>query len=171
MIDDIRRYIFLDFITLFRYTIHIKPVKMRGIMTIDQHTYDTLRSAFSPVPPEAGGILGSVDGCVCAFVYDPGIPDMTLNCYAPDVDFLNRIIEQWQEKGISFCGIVHSHPLGHQKLSNVDLSYIQTIMDCMPESIQELYFPVIIPGEGIFPYLSRRGSAVTLDTINIIKEK
>ena len=46
-------------------------------MTIDQHTYDALCTAFSPVPPEAGGILGSEDGCIRAFVYDPGTPDLT----------------------------------------------------------------------------------------------
>ena len=139
-------------------------------MTIDQHTYHTLCTAFSPVPPEAGGILGSRNGSVCAFAYDHGTPDMTGNCYAPNVDFLNRIIAQWQTQGITFCGIVHSHPPGQQKLSEADLAYIQTILECMPERIQELYFPIVIPGEGVFPYLARRGSAITPDRINIIKE-
>lgn len=129
-------------------------------MTIAQHTYQALCDAFSPVPPEAGGILGSKDGCVCAFVYDPGTPDISRNCYTPDVDFLNSVIEQWQEEGITFCGIVHSHPAGHRKLSNVDLAYIQTIMNCMPAQIRELYFPVIIPGEGIFPYQAKRDGTV-----------
>lgn len=170
MIDDIRRHIFLDFMTVSRYTIHIQPVKMRGIMTIDQHTYDTLRSAFSPVPPEAGGILGSVDGCVCAFVYDPGIPDITRNCYTPDVDSLNRVIEQWQTQGITFCGIVHSHPRGQHFLSEADLAYIKAILDDMPPQISVLYFPIVIPGEGVFPYLARRGSAITSDIITITKE-
>lgn len=140
-------------------------------MTIDQHTYHTLCSSFSPVPPEAGGILGCKDGCICAFVYDPGTPDTSRNCYTPDVVFLNQVIEQWQKQGISFCGIVHSHPTGHKRLSDVDLSYIQTIMESMPEAIQELYFPVVIPGDAIFPYLARRGGAVTLDIITITKEK
>lgn len=170
MIDDFRRHIFIDFMTNFRYTIHILPTKIRGIMTIDQHTYDALRTAFSPVPPEAGGILGSSNGCICAFAYDPGTPDITRNCYTPNVDFLNRIIEQWQTQGITFYGIVHSHPTGQQKLSEADLSYIQTILDCMPEQIDALYFPIVIPGEGVFPYLAHRGPAVTLDIINITKE-
>ena len=139
-------------------------------MTINQHTYDILCSAFSPVPPEAGGILGSSNGCVCAFVYDPGTPDLTRNCYTPDVKFLNQIIAQWQAQGIQFCGIVHSHPPGQINLSEADLIYIQAIMDCMPEQIQELYFPIIIPGEGVFSYLSKRGYTITLDNITIIKE-
>ena len=139
-------------------------------MTINQHTYHRLCTAFSPVPPEAGGILGSRNGCVCAFVYDPGTPDMTRNCYTPDVDFLNRVIAQWQTEGITFCGIVHSHPPGQQNLSEADRAYIQTILDWMPDRIQELYFPIVIPGDGIFPYLARRGSVITLDRIKITKE-
>ena len=140
-------------------------------MTIDQQIYDALSTAFSPVPPEAGGILGSKNGCICAFVYDPGTPDMSRNCYTPDVVFLNRVIEQWQEEGITFCGIVHSHPPGQSNLSEADLDYIQNIMDCMPEAIQELYFPVVIPGDSIFPHLAQRGVAVSSDKITIIKEK
>lgn len=140
-------------------------------MTIDQHTYHALSAAFSPVPPEAGGILGSKNGCICAFVYDPGIPDLTRNCYTPDVDFLNWVTEQWQEAGIIFCGIVHSHPPGQQTLSEADLDYIRTIMDSMPTQISELYFPIDIPGDGIFPYLARHGGAVTSDIITITKEK
>lgn len=138
-------------------------------MTIDQHTYNVLSAAFSPVPPEAGGILGSSDGCICAFVYDPGTPDMSRNCYTPDVDFLNRIIEQWQDQGIAFCGIVHSHPPGQQNLSEADLEYIQTILNCIPKQIHALYFPIVIPGEGIFPYLAKRNGAVI--PIPIIKRK
>lgn len=170
MIDDIRRYIFLDIMTLFRYTIHIQPVEMRGIMTIDQHTYDVLCGAFSPVPPEAGGILGSVDGCICAFVYDSGMPDMTRNCYTPDVDFLNRVIEQWQSQGITFCGIVHSHPAGQRELSEADQNYIRVILECMPGQINALYFPIVIPGEGVFSYLAQRGTVIASDKITIIKE-
>ena len=171
MLDYMFRCIFLDIISSHRYNIYIPNDSMGEIMTIDQHTYNTLCNIFAPVPPEAGGILGSKDNCICAFVYDPGTPDTTLNCYTPDVDFLNGVIEQWQNQGISFCGLVHSHPSGHQRLSNIDLSYIQTIMGCMPESVQELFFPVVIPGEGIFPYLARRGSAVASDKITITKEK
>lgn len=160
MIDDTVRHIIIDNVTVIRYNICIPNNIIGENMTIDQHTYDALSAAFSPVPPEAGGILGSRNGCICVFVYDPGIPDISRNCYTPDVDFLNRVIEQWQEEGITFCGIVHSHPAGHRKLSNVDLAYIQTIMNCMPAQIRELYFPVIIPGEGIFPYQARRDGTV-----------
>lgn len=139
-------------------------------MTIDQHTYDALRSAFSPVPPEAGGILGSTNGCICAFVYDRGTPDITRNCYTPNVDFLNQVIAQWQTQSITFCGIVHSHPAGQQKLSEADLSYIQTILDCMPEQIDALHFPIIIPCEGVFPYLARRGPSIASETITIVND-
>lgn len=138
-------------------------------MTIDKFTYNRLCSAFSPVPPEAGGIIGSVAGCVCAFVYDPGTPNLTRGCYTPNIDFLNQTIAQWYTQNITFCGIVHSHPSKQPMLSEADLFYIKTIMDSMPPHINALYFPVIIPGEGIFPYLAQRESAVILDTI-IIKE-
>lgn len=139
-------------------------------MIIDRHIHHALCTSFAPTPPEAGGILGQQNGCICAFAYDPGTPDLTRNCYTPNVDFLNRIIAQWLEQGITFCGIIHSHPPGQRQLSEADLSYIRAIRDCMPEQISELYFPIIIPGEGIFPYLSGCGGTITEDTIHIKKE-
>lgn len=139
-------------------------------MTIDQHTYDALCAAFSPVPPEAGGILGSKDGCICAFVYDPGTPDTTRGCYTPNVAYLNKVIEQWQVQGITFSGIVHSHPPGQNRLSKADQSYIEVILNHMPLQISALYFPIVIPGEGVFSYLARRRTAIASDRITITKE-
>lgn len=139
-------------------------------MIIDQRTLHTICSAFHPTPPEAGGILGSIDGCVCAFAYDPGVPDLLRNCYTPDVDLLNRTIARWQTQGIMFCGIVHSHPPGQHMLSEGDMIYIQTIMDSLPEQISELFFPIVIHGEGLFPFVVRRGNIVALDYIIITKE-
>lgn len=170
MIDYIYRHIFLDFMTIVRYNHLYKYTNIRGIMTIYRHIYDTLICAFPPVPPEAGGLLGSSDGCICAFVYDPGTPDMTRGCYTPNIPFLNGVISQWQEQGITFSGIVHSHPPGQSGLSEADLSYICTIMEHMPPQIQALYFPVVIPGEGVFSYQARQGRTVTSDTIIIQKE-
>lgn len=140
-------------------------------MTIDQHTYDVLCGAFSPVPPEAGGILGSVDGCICAFVYDSGTPDMTRGCYTPNVAFLNDVIARWQTQGITFCGIVHSHPANHSHLSKPDISYINQIMEHMPASIDRLYFPIVIPGEGIYAYHAQHCGAETVITPEEIKLK
>ena len=161
---------YLDIMTLYRYNIPNQKTYRGGIMTIDQHTYDTLSTAFSPVPPEAGGILGLAADCVCAFVYDFGTPEMKRGCYTPNVNFLNRVIAQWQAQGITFCGIVHSHPPGQHNLSQADLSYIEAILAHMPAQISELFFPIVVPGEGVFSYLAHRGSAVTSDIITITKE-
>ena len=94
-------------------------------------------------PPESGGILGKQNGVVCAFHFDAGRPSCFGTTYAPNIKILNRKILEWQDSGIEFCGIAHSHAVG-KKLSHGDIAYIQTIMaECREGTV--LYFPIIIP--------------------------
>ena len=126
-------------------------------MKIDNDIYWLMLNAFSPVPPEAGCILGSRNGVVYAFEYDAGSPQFAEAIYIPDVIRLNHVISSWVKIGISFCGLAHSHPPTQKTLSANDVSYINSIMKAIPASMDKLYFPLIIPNEEMISYVVLRG--------------
>ncbi len=127
--------------------------KKRGaFMLISEDVEQRLLQLPKP-PPEQGGIIGlNEDGVVAYMAVDEGenrIADY--ESYAPDTAFLNQIISHWADSGVQFAGIFHTHFCGWT-LSNVDKSYINTIMMAMPSEIEALYFPLVVPGEHIIVY-------------------
>lgn len=98
------------------------------------------------LPPETGGILGESGGVVCAFFFDAigGAPDT----YAPSTTLLNEQIALWQEQGISFAGIVHSHPNGVNCLSPRDMAYAEEIFFSNPQ-MREILFPIVTLRQGV----------------------
>lgn len=112
-------------------------------MIIKKSAYDQILNFVDPyAEKETGGIIGGRYGIVTEFVFDNGKSDQMGNYY-PDVDKLNAAIKDWQDKGISFYGIVHSHLSEQYSLSGEDVEYINQIMDAVTEINEYLYFPVI----------------------------
>lgn len=97
-------------------------------------------------PYEIGGILGAKRNDVIDVVHIdvPSLIPMRKCSYTPNVDYLNCVLEQWQENGIAFRGVFHTHFAGVRTLSAGDKEYIKTIMLAMPENIENLYFPVYV---------------------------
>lgn len=125
-------------------------------MQISKELHALLRSLPS-APPEIGGLIGqSTDsGMIDTAVIDHGQFIFRDICrYTPNVAALNHVICDWNHHGIVLRGIFHTHKAGHgcQLLSSTDINYILKIMEGGPS---ELYFPVIIPGDGIYPYLAK----------------
>ncbi len=138
-------------------------------MFIEAEIHNRLLNAFPAVPPEAGAIIGSVDGIICAFAYDEGASRSDRAIYSPNVDSLNRIIEEWAIRGIEFCGIVHSHPSDQRSLSESDRQYIVHIMQAMPPSVGQLFFPLVFPGDTMLSFSARNTpSKVSISTEDII---
>ena len=104
------------------------------------------------VPPETGGILGYYNGIIQNFYFDCENTEYSYAVYTPSVNRLNRIIEHWIKSEIRFCGLFHSHPVNQELLSNVDIDYITIVMQSMPKSISELFFPIVIPKSHIISY-------------------
>lgn len=137
-------------------------------MEIRHQIYQKLLHSFPAVPPEAGAVLGGQNGTVTHFAYDSGIPCYESAIYTPSTDELNKVIQKWSGHDISFYGIAHSHPPGQVELSISDMAYIMRIMDHMPDSIQALFFPLVIPGERIIPFVGHRASgtiSISPDTV------
>lgn len=121
------------------------------------------------VPPEKGGIIGSINGIVCDYCMDDGTVQAERYAYVPNVEKLNSVIDQWSDKGVCFAGMFHSHPYPQTELSAADREYIETIMGAMPDSISELHFPVIVPGLGMTGHLAKReGGKVIINPEDII---
>ena len=97
------------------------------------------------VPPETGGILGSQNGLVVDFLFDKGIIHDFPDQYVPDINRLNKKIENWINAGIEFCGIFHTHFPHGKELSEADKRYITEILKSVPQKM--LYFPIVFPNK------------------------
>ena len=132
-------------------------------MRIQKALYRQILAQMPPAPPETGGILGRVGSTICAFAFDPGSPCPDRAVYTPRTETLNRIIREWAEAGVEFCGILHTHPQGQEELSSGDLSYIRRILDAMPPEIRWLWFPVILPEQKIAAFRAEgRGGSLRI---------
>lgn len=125
-------------------------------------------------PPEAGGIIGGTEGAVRIWRYDGGYPEK--GCvYRPNVEYLNDVIAEWMDSGLSFMGIIHVHFGGSRGLSDSDIRYIEKIMRAMPDSIEKLYFPLVVqPQRQWVSYVAYRNSqgkvTVTEDEIEVFSQ-
>lgn len=117
-------------------------------MRIYRDTYLAIKKTVGSLPPETGGLLGkNRHGIICAFH-----PDLCRKSgveYAPDTDLFNRVLAEWAARGVSFAGIVHSHPCELRQLSEDDVIYVENIMSSTPD-IEAACFPIACsdPTEG-----------------------
>ncbi len=121
-------------------------------MKIRRTIYNQIISFCPLVPPEVGGIIGSSGKVIDSVVFDIKYKEYNKAVYIPNTDNLNKIISQWNEDEIYFMGLFHSHPVGQETLSGDDIEYIKSIFNNMPESVKELYFPIVIPKSHICSY-------------------
>lgn len=140
-------------------------------MKIRRYIYFKIVNSCPAVPPESGGILGGKSDIITVFASDIGIAGNGYDEYIPNTEKLNQIISDWNEIGIEFFGIYHSHFPGGEELSNADKKYIAKIMEAVAEFKNELYFPLVFPGKKIIVYKAKfDGNEVSFikDDVNLI---
>lgn len=138
-------------------------------MRIVKKAYKQIVDSFANCLFEEGGIIGGVNDIVTRFEFDIGIPGDNKGCYIPNVGKLNKCICEWQKQNINFYGIIHSHINHYGDLSNDDIKYIKRIMLSMPQNIQYLYFPVVLPKRTIKSFKAVRiGDEIRIVSDNII---
>ncbi len=137
-------------------------------MQITKEIYNLILSEMPVVPPEAGGIIGSVDGIICTAVLDMKNTETKSAVYVPDIWFLNECISEWAEDNIQFEGIFHSHPYGQNYLSEADIEYIEKIMQELPENINRLYFPIVFPNQKIISFIAEKSNGIRILNDNIV---
>lgn len=112
-------------------------------MIIEKKIYSSILNKMPIAPPEIGGIIGGKNEVISAYQIDKGT--ILGGCsYKPDVNRLNMVIEKWRMEGIRFYGVFHTHFFDVKTLSKGDIYYINKIMNVMPASIKELYFPIVV---------------------------
>ena len=101
-------------------------------LTMTRQVFDQIRNTIGRCHPESGGILGSSDGgkTIDHFYFD-STARTTGGTYSPDTAVLNRILKEWNDKGITLEGFVHSHPWGHTAPSTEDIKYAKRIMEAL----------------------------------------
>lgn len=104
-----------------------------------------IKSTVGACKPESGGMLGEKNGIICEFYFDNG--NSTDSEYAPNVNVLNRVLEKWRNDGISFAGILHSHPNDQRLMSYNDEESARSISDSVALN-KELYFPILTFNDG-----------------------
>lgn len=124
-------------------------------MNIDYSTYLKIMNVFPEVPPERGGIIGGKNKIITEFILDDANTFIDRAMYVPNVKFINKQIEVWQNLNIDFYGIIHSHMLD-DSLSQEDIKYINKIMMYTPDNMGELFFPIIIPNKSIALYKAEK---------------
>lgn len=123
-------------------------------MKISKTAYQSLLKLPTP-PPEIGGILGGTAASIEHIIIDT--PESSAEGrYVPNVKFLNHRIRAWNNRGIFFFGIFHTHAQNWKGLSQADMKYITSIMLSMPPAAQKLYFPVVHPMLSVENYLAER---------------
>lgn len=140
-------------------------------MKIKHKTYKEILSHYTSAPPERGGILGMKDGLVSDYIHDNTRPILNRAIYVPNTELLNRCIEEWAEKGIEFCGFVHSHPKGQNTLSGGDMEYIKLLYEVNPQ-LKNTYFPLVLNGRELKVYsVERNGDDISIkpDSLEIIE--
>lgn len=128
-------------------------------MKISSEVVEIVNNSISGFSSETGGILGSRNQDVIdEVVMDLQNERSESRCtYSPNVDYLNRQIVSWQERGIDFKGMFHTHFAGVRTLSDSDKDYIERIMMAMPLQITTLYFPVfVLPDREFVCYKAER---------------
>lgn len=121
-------------------------------MKIKNDAYISILTSHITTVPEQGGILGEKDGKIVAYYHDKrSNVCSSYAAYLPNIIKLNAKIQEWAKEGITFIGMIHSHPKDEYTLSESDMVYISKIFDSY-EVGSTLYFPVIVPDGIIIPY-------------------
>lgn len=140
-------------------------------MKLSFNIYKTLLEIPPTVPPEIGGILGGKNGEIFKIAFDKNTKNYNSAVYNPNIDYLNEIITHWENQGIDFVGLFHTHMQDNITLSNDDIVNIKNIMRSMPNTISNLYFPIVIPKKEIFPYIAKKDNnriSIQLDELIIL---
>lgn len=113
-----------------------KEIKLR------QGVYESIVNSIGNRMPECGGVLGAgEDGIITEYYFDEtgrSEPD----AYIPDVEAINRVLEEWHERGIHMVGIVHSHREGVIAPSCGDIAYGMQILQAL-DTVDEFYLPIL----------------------------
>ncbi|MBQ7323737.1 MAG: Mov34/MPN/PAD-1 family protein [Clostridia bacterium] len=113
---------------------------------IQQNILTEIIQTIGDSPIESGGIIGWRNHTICTYYFDKTNIQFEAE-YTPNVEKLNQIIKHWAKDGVTFIGIVHSHPNGYNRPSISDEIYVRTLMEDN-KSLTKLIFPILTKVNG-----------------------
>ena len=99
---------------------------------LDKFIFNKIKKDISLHPAERGGIIGLTNGSITSFYYDSQAK-CTFNEYVPSTIILDKVLDEWDEKGIEFIGFVHSHTPNRKCLSPSDIEYAIKVLEVFDE--------------------------------------
>lgn len=108
---------------------------------IDCLIYNKIIKTIGVAPIESGGIIGIKNGVICAYYFDKKAVRRKSEYY-PDIKRLNKVINGWSKKNITFAGIVHSHPNSCNQPSIKDKIYAENIIK-NNTFLKVILFPIV----------------------------
>ena len=106
--------------------------------------YSAIASTIGALPAEQGGPLGGDrrTGIVESFVLDT-TAERGAAIYTPDTRRLNRLFKtDWNPRGVSLLGFIHSHPAGSTRPSTGDRKYARDLLTALP-ALDRLQLPIV----------------------------
>lgn len=98
------------------------------MLLINKKILEDISAAFCTCEVEKGFLLGSsadltyIDHC-----FDLPARDAGLHFYEPDPVLADKQIQHWANQGVCFCGMIHSHVVDKQELSENDIEYAKVL--------------------------------------------
>jgi ThiF family len=116
--------------------------------------YDEVYNFIGSHRAERGMMIGrDKDGVITHCEFDHNAR-CNAAAYDPDIAHMNKIIKEWETKGIQFCGFIHSHPKAFCQPSSHDKWYAGEILSCF-KKLDKMWVPIVqtVPDTGKFELL------------------
>lgn len=111
---------------------------------IAKEVMDQTFATLGSLPPEQLALIGSTNGgtFINRFYYDFTAKTTSTSC-SPDTEACNARLEDWKKQGISFTGILHSHPASNPYPTAADIEYAIKIIKA--RNMHGLVVGIILP--------------------------
>lgn len=131
------------------------------VVSMDREVLNQMLLTIGSKEAEHGGALGmdNETACLTRFFYDENGSRSSV-AYSPDAEAMTEAANHWANEGVTFCGIVHSHPGYISSPSEGDRQYAETILKAMPETLGGSFFMPIVTVNlrkhtaSIFPFMA-----------------
>lgn len=98
------------------------------MLLINKNILEDISTAFCMCEVEKGFLLGSSDDLThIDHCFDLPAMDAGLHFYEPDPVLADKQIQHWADQGMCFCGMIHSHVVDKQELSENDIEYANVL--------------------------------------------
>lgn len=113
------------------------------MLKINKEVFTEITRKFLSKKNETGFLLGTATRLNrLEYCYQLPAKQAGLHYYIPNETIADKIIQCWAERDICFCGLIHSHVVSKEELSEADIEYAKLLF-------QTYHLPVLWFGIGV----------------------